>query len=86
MSDEYPDTPEKLQDFADDLGRTISKAQSELAAPPLLGAGVELASALDPMEGKRCISCGKLMPKKYWHLPKDDVNGCGLRPLCHECA
>lgn len=32
MSDEYPDTPEKLQDFADDLGRTISKAQSELAA------------------------------------------------------
>lgn len=33
MSDEYPDTPEKLQDFADDLGRTISKAQSEFAAP-----------------------------------------------------
>jgi hypothetical protein len=51
-----------------------------------LGAGVELASAPDPMEGKRCISCGKFVLRKYWHLPKDDVNGCGLRPLCYECA
>jgi hypothetical protein len=40
---------------------------------------------VDLLEGKRCISCGKFVNKKYWHLPKDDVYGCGLRPLCEQC-
>ncbi|MCK9435327.1 MAG: hypothetical protein M0R32_11100 [Candidatus Cloacimonetes bacterium] len=40
----------------------------------------------DKMEGKRCISCGRLVGKKYWRLPDKDVNGCGVRPLCKECS
>jgi hypothetical protein len=40
----------------------------------------------DPLEGRRCLSCGKLVPKKFWSLPKSDVNGCGFRPLCSACA
>jgi hypothetical protein len=40
----------------------------------------------DPMDGKRCISCGKLVSKKHWRLPKNDFNGCKLRPLCCECG
>ncbi len=38
------------------------------------------------LEGKRCLSCGKFVPKKYWKLPEEDVNGCGVRPLCGNCS
>jgi hypothetical protein len=63
----------------------MKEQTSEVVAPKVAIEILEYQPTVDPMEGKRCISCGKLVPKKHWHLPKDDVMGCGLRPLCEMC-